>query len=324
MICLPKIIISRFLILILACSIVREGLWRFTLRTMPGFSLQSNETAREVPRSPYFNVVFLAAFYALEPKLSAPCLVELPFTQHARSAAGGTEVLLENVAPMVKFDRAMVSMAGAEGVPTIWVRYGSMSKVGPWQKLPYRLTTQTLAISKVATRLDIRFRLSQEAGLPKLAAVSLADSTRLGRSEVAGFGGDASAATGVVAFWNRVLGRSASSSTASGDLVAVGGASTGLIAYATYFVGLSDLELWAAAKVPVICPLANGTVTVVGFDAKGNVLVTAAKGTKTLPRAAFEARWRAVAYPAVLIHPNPLGTPEAEGPPRWLNKEHDG
>jgi hypothetical protein len=142
-----------------------------------------------------------------------------------------------------------------------------------------------------------------------------------------------------VAFWGKAMGRSdlpttydaftndlciSASASTIGSVAASAGRFMGLLAYGTYFLDLSDLEAWIEGSVPVLCQVGTKLVLVVGFDAKGNPQIAQAEKLKVVPRANFEAEWKLSGNAVLLIHPNPLGTPDQTGPTRWVNKEHDG
>jgi hypothetical protein len=142
-----------------------------------------------------------------------------------------------------------------------------------------------------------------------------------------------------IAFWGRAMGRTdlpktydefrkdlpiATNASTIGSVAVSAGRFTGLLAYGTYFTGLSDLEAWIEGSVPILCQVGTKLTLVVGFDAKGNPQVAQADKFSVVPRAKFDADWKSSGNAVLLIHPNPLGTPDQTGPARWVNKEHDG
>jgi hypothetical protein len=108
------------------------------------------------------------------------------------------------------------------------------------------------------------------------------------------------------------------------SLALAAGQFRGVLSYGSFFLGMSDLELWIGASLPVICRVGQDFAVVVGFDARGNPQTLLGGKLRVMDRKTFTEKWATSGYAVVLIHPNPLGTPESTGPNRWLNKEHDG
>ena len=295
----------------------------------------------------------------LSPPSPPARLVELPVADQLVIRENSAEAVFLNIAPEVKYDRAIVSYNGdAAKLEQIDIRTGSLQKVGAWRSLVTG-TSQGRSIADirlplVATRLDVRIRLNSATDRPRLLTIALglppaqtksSDQAKAmtipsetWKSDWKTAHGIGSAAA-VIAFWRTALGMDEMPATLSSflasakvsqtsdsvsSLALAGGQFRGVLSYGSYFLGMHDLELWVGASLPVICKIGQSYEVVVGFDAKGNPQVLNRGTIAGVDRKTFYNGWATSGFAVVLIHPNPLGTPESTGPERWLNKEHDG
>jgi len=304
--------------------------------------------------------VLLGLVCSLSPPDPGARLVELPIAERLRILDKNAEAEFLNVAPEVRFDHAIVSYNGnASNLEQIEVRTGSLQKVGKWSPLvkngPHGKAISDIQLAQSATRLDLRIRLKSSTEHPRMLAVAFglpkaapqkasrvlkattipSDTWRSNWGPPDSLG----TAAAVIAFWRTALGmddmpatlpsfistvKVSPASDSISSLALAAGQFRGVLSYGSFFLGMGDLELWIGASLPVICRVGQEFAVVVGFDARGNPQTLLGGKLRVMDRKTFTEKWATSGYAVVLIHPNPLGTPESTRPDRWLNKEHDG